>query len=531
MCSYGETECPLCGDELSKYDLHHPLQCPTQHCSFNFCLSCAEKFVESTKGENEASDGNTFRVFLHCPNCRKDLDFGVSLVAHDLSNSSLHSRNHAGSNLGPSIRDTVLIRKVEKYSSHAKDGDLTEREVRFRYALRHNEDIKSAVKAAQSREDEFFNREEAIDNESRLDSVQISRTRTSMTSISERSLWIFGDEEGFEVDLTNGVHKSFIFRHQSMRSMSEDCTEEDEPDIEKIEPDLTLLSGLDAFMTEQEKKYATYLMTSGDPSKLAAATDMLNYVSTLSRSGIKPSTKRLNSSNSNSGEASFAFRRRDSLMGSIREIIKEGNETRLKEEEKTYMQLTGGVISPHLAGDNRSNRRRQVDLEVKRQMEYMRLHPLPLRMPKYAEVLSRGGALNQITFVDDIWDGYVIDAFAKITVYKPFLGKTMHIKKQHAESMGISSVLNAGPAGSPRQSRKIDVDTPRVLVASINREMGQKGVVKGDVITHVNGEEYKGTANELRMLMDSMRQGEILTLAFNCDQAVAEALKRRSFIP
>ena len=325
--------------------------------------------------------------------------------------------------------------------------------------------------------------------------------------------------------MTNGVHKSFIFRHQSMRSMSEEYIEEDEPDIENLEPDLTLLSGLDAFMTEQEKKYVTFLMTSGDPSNLAAATDMLNYVSTLSRSGIKPNAKRVNS-----GEANYAFKRRDSLMASIREIIKEGNETRLKEEEKTHTQLTGGVVSPHLAG-NRSKRKRQVDLEVKRQMEYIRLHPLPLRMPKYAEVLARCGALNQIAFVDDIWDGYVVDAFAKITVYRPFLGKRMHIKKQHAESVGISNVLNAGPAGSPRQSSKIDVDTPRVLVASINREMGQKGIVNGDVLTHVNGEEYKGTAEELRNLVDSVQEGEIITFAFNCDHAVAEVLKRRSFIP
>ena len=61
--------------------------------------------------------------------------------------------------------------------------------------------------------------------------------------------------------------------------------------------------------------------------------------------------------------------------------------------------------------------------------------------------------------------------------------------------------------------------------------MGQKGIVNGDVLTHVNGEEYKGTADELRKLLDSVQEGEMLTFAFNCDQAVAEALKRRSMIP
>ena len=42
-----------------------------------------------------------------------------------------------------------------------------------------------------------------------------------------------------------------------------------------------------------------------------------------------------------------------------------------------------------------------MEIEVKRKMEYMKLHPLPLRMPKYAEVSSISGS----TFVDDVWDG------------------------------------------------------------------------------------------------------------------------------
>ena len=54
-------------------------------------MGCLENMISATKDDaiSVASDGNAFRVFLHCPNCR--------------------------GNLGPSIRDTVLLRTVDKY--------------------------------------------------------------------------------------------------------------------------------------------------------------------------------------------------------------------------------------------------------------------------------------------------------------------------------------------------------------------------------------------------------------------------------
>ena len=146
------------------------------------------------------------------------------------------------------------------------------------------------------------------------------------------------------------------------------------------------------------------------------------------------------------------------------------------------------------------------------------------------------------------------------------------ITKQHAESEGIQRVIDArsrsrlaaspksrlrrvlDATGSPKAPKSpksiakgidtspkvqqtktvgkgyIDTEQPRVVVASINREMGQQGVVKGDVVTHFNGEDFTGTSTELAKLVENRYEGEVMTFVFNADKAVAEAMKRRSFI-
>lgn len=485
-------------------------------------MDCLEHMIKSTKDDHiEASDGNTFRVFLHCPNCR--------------------------SNLGPSIRDTVLLRKVDKYSKQAfKDAHggldvvdemLSASELRFKHALEKDETIASAIEAAKHREDDFFGRRVEVDEEE-VGFPDVSNMGSSSNMGMGDSLWSFDDEEGFEADLANGPHNSFIFRHHSTRKLGIQELD-DEPDMQKdVEADSTLLFGLDAFMTEQEEQFMTSQMISGDTAKLAAATEMMHYVSALSRQGMKPSPKRRRSSIAlSNGQAS----NRRSMLASITEVIKEGNEARRKEEEKenrhaagaVAAQLTSAVVGQFggVAGGRRKLKH-QVDMEMKMQMEHMRLHPLPLRMPKYAEVTAGKATSTGVMFVDDVWDGTVVDAFSKISVNKSLLGH-ITVKKQHAESMGIRHVIDAGNnPKSPRSNGKgyIDTPRPRVLVASISRELGRQGIAKGDVVTHFNGEAFSATASELKAFIEKRFEGEVMTFVFNADNAVAEALKRRSMI-
>ena len=223
-----------------------------------------------------------------------------------------------------------------------------------------------------------------------------------------------------------------------------------------------------------------------------------------------------------------------SMLESLKEVIREGNEARRMEMEKQASHGVGAVAAQlQFTGvaSGRRNQKMQVDMMMKKQFEYMKLHPLPLRMPKYAELTASKTNNKTITFVEDMWDGTVLDAYSKIMVTKSLLGN-IHITKHHAESVGVRQVIQAGEPKSSKSKGKgyIDIQRPRVLIASINREFGQQGVVNGDVVTHFDGEAFMGSASELTEIIQNRFEGELLTFVFNADSAVAEALKRRSMI-
>ena len=173
----------------------------------------------------------------------------------------------------------------------------------------------------------------------------------------------------------------------------------------------------------------------------------------------------------------------------------------------------------------------------------MKLHPLPVRMPKYVEFnlhdkqsrsflpffLSSSNDNNfPLTFCDDVWDGSVLDAFCKITV----MGggkKDIVVEKKICENVGVVNILEG--AGDDAEDW-IDTERNRVLVASVRSEAGRQGVLKGDVVTHFNGEEFEGTAEELNAAIEAHaeRSNGVFTLVLNAEPSVAEALKRRSMI-
>jgi len=462
--------------------------------------------IKATKDEsNEASDGNTFKVFLHCPNCR--------------------------SNLGPSIRDTILLRKVDKRLKDTNNNEIVDEtklpasELRFQKAIKDDVDISNAIEEAKQREDEFFGRDKSLDFYLGK-SASISAEESVMR---QESVWSFDDEEGVEIGIDNGPHKSFVFRHHSRIDLSTSTIDEEEKNLGDVPVDLTLLSGLDGFMTDQEQQFITSQFVSGNTNKLAVAVEMMFYVGLTAKQGIKPNMKRKKSMLIRQPTAA-----QRSVLASITELIKEGNEAR-KIEDETKGRNAVGVVATQLktlAGGKR-NQKQLVDMEMKHQMQYMKSHPLPLRMPKYVELVSTTAKDFSCTFADDIWDGTVLDAFSKITVRTSLLSSKITISKEHAESSGIRRVIDAGSSDNSKTKGKgyIDIERPRVIIASINKEMGRQGVVKGDVVSHFNGEEFKGTASELKELIDTSRyEGEVLTFALNADAAVAEALRRRSLI-
>ena len=523
-------------------------------------MGCLENMISATEDDamiSVASDGNAFRVSLRCPNCRGDL--------------------------GPGIRDTVLLRKVDRYRRagiigggdlrSARDDALPASELRLKKALEDDGgDVASAIDAARRREDGFFSRRcrppPPRDDDDGGVVGSASAREGARRRRSESILRSFDDEEGFEADL-DGPHASFVCRHHSHEIAVEEG--EGEVDIENVEPDPTLLFGLDAFVTDEEQRYLTAQLTSGDTSKLAATAEMMHRISAMSLAGIKPNLKRGNSSRSSLGR-SQSMRR--SMLSSIKKVIREGNKARgleeqreaasarknavdvaseslsplcsireairegsgarrLEEERKSAAAHTNAVCSrrPVSAATGGRTPRMMLDAEMKRRTEYMKLHPLPLRMPKYAQATTSCKAVPCLTLLDDVWDGTVMDAFSKITVTK-WLSGNYNITKEHAVSSGVIRIIDVGT--SPFKSSKgmgyIDFVRPRVIVASVGREIGQRGIVKGDVVTHFNGEEFKGNAAELTELIKDRKEGEVLTFVFNADAAVAEALKRRAVI-
>ena len=74
-----DVDCPICMDTMTAADIEHPMQCKSEHCTYNFCMTCIESLITSSKDDYmEASDGNLHvKIFLHCPNCRSDLSLSI----------------------------------------------------------------------------------------------------------------------------------------------------------------------------------------------------------------------------------------------------------------------------------------------------------------------------------------------------------------------------------------------------------------------------------------------------------------------
>ena len=135
--------------------------------------------------------------------------------------------------------------------------------------------------------------------------------------------------------------------------------------------------------------------------------------------------------------------------------------------------------------------------------------------------------------MDDVWNGTVLDAFTKLTVTKCLLRNEYKIMRQALAGNGIRRVIDIDDTSKHHDGKGyIDTFRPRVIVAGIGRELGRQGVCKGDVLTHFNGEEFKGDAVAFTKLIQTLHTGgEVeFTFVFNADAAVAEALRRRAMI-
>ena len=118
-----------------------------------------------------------------------------------------------------------------------------------------------------------------------------------------------------------------------------------------------------------------------------------------------------------------------------------------------------------------------------------------------------GGSGNaSMTFVDDEWDGSVADAFARAQIGRVGNDNRQMVKgrfgpKSPAEQASVQRIIAMGlEENESRDTLTRPIRFQRVLVGSVGGQAGKSGIKKGDVVTHVQGEEFTGDAAALHAM-------------------------------
>lgn len=532
-----EVGCLICLDVMKPTDLAHPLMCKSKHCCFNFCCNCIESLMQQEhEGMSAVTDGSEedrSRILLHCPNCRSDL--------------------------GPTICDTVLLRKIDELHTELQSQEnVDESLLDLKKAMETDVSVLREIADARDREARFWDQKCGAGEKEEREVEDEARNEQEH------------DEWGFEVDIRLGAHETMKLPRELT------TTNRHSRAVDK-----TLLSGLESAMSVHEQKQVTRLMTSGDTSDLARAAELLSSIAaTVHGQGSIYSGR----NEIPSRRDAAVLKPRDSHRQTVYQLIEDGKRARRRQNESPHLALSSSMSPAKRKNQPRyvksstikAAKHRQIEQQLRAKLAYMRLHPLPVRMPKYAEFTidlnNDNGDLepNQIVkslpfrFCNDTWDGTVIDAFSKIDVnpkprppkggknYNPVVPKSVfvdnYIVTHHTrdENAGVRNILDGGDSSNAiddatiidRGDVRIDTEHPRVVIASVvHLEAGLKGILKGDVVTHLNGVELRdATVDELIALIWSLccssSEGASTTLrfGFNADRATAEALKMRDLV-
>ena len=259
--------------------------------------------------------------------------------------------------------------------------------------------------------------------------------------------------------------------------------------------DFSMFGGMGELMSNAERVFVTELMTSGDVDKVAQASSIVSSMieMTLTRPRkIPQSTNRPNQTRS------YVHRTSRAEMSSSRAAV---TTARQREEE---------------------NRKARI-------LAHRRAYPLPVRMPKCVTFDSekKDKSLGYgMKFTNDLWDGSIMDAFRYVTVKKGEIERSKKLFGRDGQKQNVVEKM-LGNDAFLSNADLYTVPSLRVVIVKVGSQAGQLGLQKGDVITHVNGEGFKGTANDLECLLDTFEYGEKFTLVVNAEKAVAESLKVR----
>lgn len=137
-----------------------------------------------------------------------------------------------------------------------------------------------------------------------------------------------------------------------------------------------------------------------------------------------------------------------------------------------------------------------------------------------------------------VLSGTVMDAYSKITIgFRNKISQRRPNNDNVAKILGTTDVSNQAMGCALRlcvmehfemDDGYIALPQARILLSHTGRS-GKQGAVRGDVVTHIDGESVAGKdANQLLVLLHRKKgQGKVM-MTLNAEHSVAEALKRRA---
>jgi len=336
--------------------------------------------------------------------------------------------------------------------------------------------------------------------------------------------------------------------------------------------DITLLRGLEPALSVSEQKYVTTLFTSGNPNDLAAAAKMLYEVGRAIKGSICVK---------DGGELALSHDLNSDQSESIR----------ISFEKSTDTFITHHFDDQHTKKNYYTNRRPAYNdyekrvAQEKKKNDYQQeitstALPLPVRIPRYVVLEPFDPDEDHrnkpmLTFIEDEWNGTLGEAFTKLHIKRdnkkeiknliPKIGglfkktkkkddddddqnEQQHhhhshfytVEKSLFETNGFDEIVNRMDDGYKTKLSEHHQE-PRALISHVSHHVGKFGTVhEGDVITHVNGQEFSGgTVEDLKriisdqynsytLMKDNDKKNIRLELVVNAEQCIAQALKLRS---
>ncbi|KAL7549383.1 hypothetical protein ACHAWF_012652 [Thalassiosira exigua] len=319
-------------------------------------------------------------------------------------------------------------------------------------------------------------------------------------------------------------------------------------DLAPAKIDITLLGGLQFLMTKKEQTYVTQLMTSGNPEEVSQAAQILSGIAGLLRKGKGPPKRTNEAANDKAFDGRFKSAESGSHIssGSKNELRSNfmrrqmGHNTNEKFRRPLPVRmplcvtLTSQDIESRLLNSTQGSELTVIPAAFGPLTSFLTL------LEFWFGLYIRGGAASahgmaKMTFIDDVWDGTVADAFTRTISFGSVSANQNQTLKQQTKQTGIKNILTL-EEWLDNDERKRAMPPPRsnrVLVRSVHGRAAQLGIMRGDVVTHVNGEAFTGNAADLKLLLlkASSENGEngSVMIVVNAEECTAKALHLRSY--